>query len=145
MVQILAAKRLIISLGLLSLATTVTARQTIVDQFERRSYTRSNYTLPYRLFVPVDYDSSMVYPLVLALHGAGERGSDNERQIQPHRLATLWADPGNQAANTTFVVAPQVPPNGRWTAGLPVVQSDFNDGGVDNTCDSRLARQRIQY
>ena len=69
----------------------------------------------------------MVYPLVLALHGAGERGSDNERQIQPHRLATLWADPVNQAANTTFVVAPQVPPNGRWTAGLPVDQSDFND------------------
>ncbi|MBT8399667.1 MAG: dienelactone hydrolase family protein, partial [Rhodothermia bacterium] len=104
----------------------VFGQQTIVDQFEKRSHTLDGFTLPYRLFVPANYDAGMKYPIVLALHGAGERGTDNERHIVPHRLATSWADPENQAENPAFVVAPQVPPGGRWTADLPVDESDFN-------------------
>lgn len=101
--------------------------QSIVDQFEFRSQSRDGFTMPYRLFVPTDYDSTQSYPLVLALHGAGERGTDNVRQITPHRMATSWADPVNQAVNPAFVVAPQVPPNGRWTMDQPVEVSSFNN------------------
>ena len=36
---------------------------------------RDSYTMPYRLFVPEGYDSTKIYPLVLFLHGAGERGT----------------------------------------------------------------------
>lgn len=83
--------------------------------------------MPYRLFVPADYDETQSYPLVLALHGAGERGTDNIRQVTPHRMATSWADPVNQAVNPAFVVAPQVPPGGRWTMDRPVGESTFNN------------------
>ena len=36
--------------------------------------------LPYRLFLPEDFDENDEYPLVLFFHGAGERGRDNKLQ-----------------------------------------------------------------
>lgn len=111
---------------LMGAAGSVRGQQAIVDQFEVRSHTFEALTLPYRLFVPANYDSTMSYPLVLALHGAGERGADNERHIRPHRLATSWADPDNQSRYPSFVVAPQVPSGARWTADAPVDESAFN-------------------
>ncbi len=108
-------------------ARTVSAQQPIVDQFEERALTFEGFTLQYRLFVPADYDPAVAYPLVLALHGAGERGTDNESHIRPHRLATSWADPVNQAENPAFVVAPQVPPGLRWSSEQPVDQSSFTE------------------
>ena len=112
--------------GILCAFNGAMAQQSIVDLFQERSQTLEGVTLPYRLFVPQDYDDTQAYPLVLALHGAGERGSDNERHIRPHRLATAWADPVNQAEYPAFVVAPQVPSGGRWTADAPVDESAFN-------------------
>lgn len=38
-------------------------------------------TLPYRLLRPETVKAGEKYPLVLFLHGAGERGNDNERQL----------------------------------------------------------------
>lgn len=99
------------------------AQPSIVARFEVRAHTHDGFTLPYRLFVPDGYDPDVAYPLVLALHGAGERGTDNERQLTANRLATTWADPANQAEHPAFVVAPQVPPNLRWSAEQPVDQS----------------------
>lgn len=64
----------------------------IVAKFESREHSFNATSIPYRLFIPENYDSANVYPLVLALHGAGERGTDNLLHIQLHRLATLWAD-----------------------------------------------------
>ena len=115
-----------ILLGLL-LPVAAAQPQSVVDQFEERSLTFEGFTLPYRLFVPEDYDPATPYPLVLTLHGAGERGTDNERQIAIHRIATSWADPVNQAEFPTFVVSPQVPPNLRWSAEQPIDQSSYTD------------------
>lgn len=38
--------------------------------------------LPYRLLKPVNFDSSKKYPLIISLHGAGGRGSDNKKQLK---------------------------------------------------------------
>jgi predicted esterase len=94
--------------------TTLFAQDSIVVKFVARSHTFQGVTLPYRLFIPDNYSPSQKYPLVLALHGAGERGTDNLIHIRLHRLATSWADPVNQAKYPCLVVAPQCPPNQSW-------------------------------
>lgn len=56
--------------------------------FEPRQYAADNGDqLNYRLLKPADhtpgkYDANEKYPLVLFLHGAGERGSDNAAQLK---------------------------------------------------------------
>lgn len=110
---------------LLAAAPLAAQPQALVDQFARGQHTLEGLTLPYRLFVPDGYDSTRAYPLVVAFHGSGERGTDNQRHIAVHRLATAWADPAAQARHPAFVVAPQLPPNLRWTMDAPMAQSSF--------------------
>ena len=99
----------------------VHAQQSIAATFAARSQPFPGGALPYRLFVPSAYDSTIQYPLVLALHGSGERGSDNLTQLLPNRLATSWADPANQATHPCFVIAPQCPQNSDWSSFMGVL------------------------
>jgi predicted peptidase len=69
--------------------------------------------LPYRLFVPKDYDAAKQYPLIVYLHGAGERGVDNEKHIARNGAPKLISD-AVQAKTPCFVIAPQCPPDRRW-------------------------------
>ena len=46
------------------------------------SYSEGGHTMRYRLYLPRDYDDSQEYPYVLFLHGIGEIGTDNQRQVQ---------------------------------------------------------------
>lgn len=68
--------------------------------------------MPYRLYVPAGYDASKSYPLVMFLHGGGENGTDNEKQLYGTEGATVWATPAEQAKHPAFVLAPQSRPFG---------------------------------
>lgn len=104
------------------------AQENIVAKFQARAHSLQNTTLPYRLFIPDNYDPARKYSLVLALHGSGERGSDNITHIRSYRLATAWADPVNQAQYPCFVAAPQCPLNQSWNVGSIVATvSDLLD------------------
>jgi len=50
--------------------------------FERGSFALKNDTLPYRILFPLDFDPAKKYPVIFLLHGAGERGKDNEAQLK---------------------------------------------------------------
>ncbi|HEV7491059.1 MAG TPA: prolyl oligopeptidase family serine peptidase [Rhodanobacteraceae bacterium] len=72
--------------------------------------------LPYRYFVPSGYDGSQAYPLILFLHGAGERGSDNEAQLNNNANGAMrLLDDGNLALQPIFMIAPQCPTDGWWS------------------------------
>jgi predicted peptidase len=71
-------------------------------------------SLPYRLFKPVGYDPAKKYPLVLCLHGAGGRGSENMSH-GTQAFETL-ADPAVQAQHPCFLLTPQCPDGKRWVA-----------------------------
>ena len=50
------------------------------ELFEKKNFIVENDTLRYRILAPLDYDANKKYPVHLFLHGAGERGNDNEVQ-----------------------------------------------------------------
>jgi predicted peptidase len=70
--------------------------------------------LRYWLYLPADYDTKATakWPLVLFLHGSGERGDDIEK-VKIHGPPKLAA----QGKEFPFVlVSPQVPTGSRWNA-----------------------------
>lgn len=64
-------------------------------------------TLPYRLFIPTNQQSGILYPLVLGLHGGDVPGDDNVSQFYPEYLVFLSAE--SQARHPCFLVLPQMP------------------------------------
>jgi predicted peptidase len=49
--------------------------------YQKMNFVKGKNILPYRLLLPENYDASKKYPLILFLHGSGERGNDNEAQL----------------------------------------------------------------
>jgi len=68
--------------------------------------------LPYRIFVPRGCSGENRCGLLLFLHGAGERGSDNQAQLGNRALA--WTQPAVQEPHPTIVVYPQCPAGTKW-------------------------------
>ncbi|MFY9609623.1 MAG: prolyl oligopeptidase family serine peptidase [Blastocatellia bacterium] len=88
-----------------------------IDLFEAKTFkSAGGVTLPYRLFVPKNYNAKKGYPLVLWLHGFGGRGTDNLMQMSYNNGsgAAAWVKAEIQAKNPCIVIAPQGP--GLWSA-----------------------------
>jgi predicted peptidase len=81
--------------------------------FDRGTYILKKDTLPYRILFPKDFDPDKKYPLVLFLHGAGERGSDNEAQLA--HGASLFLNDTIRDKYPAIVVFPQCPKNSYWS------------------------------
>ena len=83
------------------------------NEFEKNVYvTASGDSLNYRLLRPEIEKEGEKYPLVLFLHGAGERGSDNEKQL--FHGSQMWLNPLNRENYPAFVLFPQCPESGYW-------------------------------
>ncbi len=80
-------------------------------QFEPASYMINGYTLPYQVMFPKDYDVTKQYPLLILLHGAGERGNDNDKQLT-HGKDFLINN--FHSAYPAIVVVPQCPETTYW-------------------------------
>lgn len=89
------------------------------DDYAAKSFTGTQGVLPYRILAPAGIAAGTKYPLVIFLHGAGERGSDNQKQLA--HGGALFMDPKNRAAYPAFVVFPQCPDDKRW------VEVDWSD------------------
>jgi predicted peptidase len=82
------------------------------ELFDKLLFTAQNDTLPYRLLKPVNPGAEEKFPLVVFLHGAGERGNDNESQLK--HISNLFLDTRNRGKYPCYVVAPQCPKNEVW-------------------------------
>ncbi len=83
-----------------------------VDDFVEKSY--QGY--PSRLFIPLNYDpedETTTYPLVVFLHGLGERGDDNRKQFNNDEFL-VFVNEVNQTAHPCFLLAPQCPTSTVW-------------------------------
>jgi predicted peptidase len=85
-----------------------------VDDLEARIFAddQTGLALPYRLFVPKEGNNQAPFGLLVFLHGAGERGSDNRSQLKNRALA--WTSMDVQAEHPTIVVYPQCPSDMQW-------------------------------
>lgn len=69
-------------------------------------------SLPYRQLAPAEMKKKAKYPLVIFLHGAGERGSDNVSQLV--HGGQMWLNPQNREQYPAYVIIPQCPWDCFW-------------------------------
>lgn len=111
--------------SIITLLIVITATAQDMSQFEKKQFVDGGNTLQYRLLYPTQYDVNKKYPLILFLHGAGERGSDNEKQLV--HGARMFVDSLNRAKFPAFVVFPQCPENDFWAGIGGKENSNTND------------------
>jgi predicted peptidase len=70
-------------------------------------------TLPYRLMLPDHYDPALRYPLIVWLHGSGEVGTDNQRQLA--NGTEVFRNVDVRKNYPAFILVPQCPPDDHWT------------------------------
>lgn len=90
--------------------------------YEIRNFESGDKVMPYRLMLPVNYDPIEEYPLIIFLHGSGERGTDNNLQLK-HGGSYFAADTIRKKY-PAFVLFPQCPISGSWNNS----QYEFKDG-----------------
>lgn len=96
------------------------------EDFSKHTFVNNqNDSLNYRLLVPENIKKGEKYPLVLFLHGAGERGKDNESQLR--NGGTLFSNPSNREKYPSFVLFPQCPEEFYWFMDKRPEQG-FKDG-----------------
>lgn len=108
---------LAVGAGLVTVAAATAADDpTPADAFVEGSVTRAEDGRPvefrYRLLRPQPLVAERPYPVILFLHGAGERGRDNARQLE--YLPAWMATAEERARRPCFLIAPQCRPDHAW-------------------------------
>ena len=80
------------------------------ENFKKEHFIKEGDTLKYRILFPQDFSEGKEYPLVLFLHGAGERGNDNEAQLIHGSKLFLEKSKDFPA----IVIFPQAPKDDYW-------------------------------
>lgn len=75
-----------------------------------KQYSKDDKVLNYRILYPNNFDVAKKYPLILFLHGAGERGNDNEKQLS--NGGKLFLDSLDKYP--AIVIFPQCPNDDYW-------------------------------
>ena len=92
----------------------------IQTAFQKHFFSASNgVSFPYRLYIPEE-TASLSYPVLLYLHGAGNRGSDNRRQLQ--EVGICFENVASPAFSS-IVIAPQCPTDMWWSDKFGTVQA----------------------
>ncbi len=89
----------------------------VTDVYEARQYKYTggeyqDYAFKYRLMKPAAMEAGKKYPLVIFLHGAGERGDDNVKSLL--YMPTWMAEEPMRKQFPCFVLVPQCPQEKMW-------------------------------
>lgn len=102
-------KKLILTLLLFCSAAGLRAQ----NNYQTFRFIQSGDTLPYRLLLPADFDPAKEYPLLVFLHGRGESGRDNQKQLT-HGSKQFLTDSFRQK-HPAIVVFPQCAADDYWS------------------------------
>lgn len=115
---------------------------TILNMFEETTYTANDGTvIESRVYVPSNYDSSKNYPVILFLHGSGERGSNNTAQLK-NAMPAMFNQNGSLYMNA-IIVAPQCPSNQRWADNDP--NNKVYTYSIDDVAQSNEITAVLEY
>ena len=91
------------------------------QEFQKSIFIEGNDTLPFNFLLPAGFNSTetkitdnekVKFPIVIFMHGSGERGNDNEVQI--NHIRELFLDSVNRKKYPSFILAPQCPLKKKW-------------------------------
>lgn len=99
---------------LVGTAAPLTAQRTETG-FLNRTVVKGDVSYPYQVYVPADYTAESRWPVILFLHGAGERGADGLLQTTVGLAPAVRRAPARYPA---IIVFPQVPRDSQWV-GTP--------------------------
>ncbi|HZJ08616.1 MAG TPA: PHB depolymerase family esterase, partial [Trueperaceae bacterium] len=88
-------------------------------------------SLRYLLYLPDDYQERSDWPLIVFLHGSGERG-DDLALVRNHGLPRLLGDGLTLPA---VVLSPQCPAGQLWTRQLSAVRALIERVATDHSVD----------
>ena len=132
-----------------------------IELFQKSYFVQGTDTLPLRILYPDGFDESKSYPVVLLLHGMGERGNDNELQLK--HGGKFFSSPETRAQYPAIVVFPQCSMQSFWPAVdfsqdyNPAKPMEYNPFGeptlamklllsyVDQLRDKKYVDQRRMY
>jgi len=100
---------LTITLGMVAAALVPSPPET---GFLNRTLSIDGEKFRYQVYVPAEYDDSRKWPVILFLHGSGERGSDGLHQTVVGLGSAIRSHPERFPA---IVIFPQAPEGKRWS------------------------------
>ncbi|WP_335964481.1 prolyl oligopeptidase family serine peptidase [Galbibacter sp. PAP.153] len=92
--------------------------------YQKDNFVKDGDTLRYRIMLPENFSDNKAYPLVFFLHGAGERGNDNESQLM--HGSDLFASKENRKNYPAIIIFPQCSKDSYWSNA----SVDRSDNGV---------------
>lgn len=93
--------------------TRALSQEQVESLFVPKNFSASDRTrLPYRIYLPSNYDPAKQYPVLVFLHGAGERGNDNQKHLV-HVVANLFNQKDTPVTDA-IIICPQCPTNNQW-------------------------------
>ena len=84
------------------------------DHYIAKSFVSSSgQSVDYRELTPENLIKGKKYPLVIFMHGAGEKGNDNFSQLK--HGSQMFLNPVNRKKFPSFVIFPQCPKDKDWS------------------------------
>ncbi len=103
-------KKIIAAIASLFIFATLPAQD--LTLYQKKELIRGKDTLRYRVLYPRKYKKNKAYPLIVFLHGSGERGRDNEAQLT--HGGRLFLKEEIRDNFPAIVIFPQCPPDSAW-------------------------------
>lgn len=121
------------------LSTSVHGRDAITGS-QAFVYTDGSDSLPYRVFTPAAIPAQGA-PLVVVLHGAGERGNNNTSQVNGNIQGLI--DATENGATAAYLLAPQCPSSDQWT-NIPFGAGSYTNPKLDAPAITTPMRLMLQ-
>ncbi|MCD8165023.1 MAG: prolyl oligopeptidase family serine peptidase [Bacteroides sp.] len=106
-------KNLILTLAGFALLLLTIPVQAQEQYLHKEHFSQAGDTLKYRLLEPENRTTGIRYPLVIFLHGMGERGSDNEAQLI--NGGNMFLNPKVRDEYPAYILFPQCPVTSTWS------------------------------